>query len=91
MGTRVEHFKVIGERLSNWKRWGADDRPGTLNFITPERLVAASACVRTGTVFDLEALADDCASDGVWQFFLSAPPLRVVGGVGPPVSPVAVK
>jgi hypothetical protein len=88
MGTRVEHFKVIGERLSNWKRWGADDRRATLNFITPERLVPASACVRTGTVFDLEALADDCASHGVWEFFLSTPPLRVVGGVR---SPVAVK
>jgi hypothetical protein len=41
MGTRVEHFKVIGERLSNWKRWGADDRRGTLNFISapPRRVV----------------------------------------------------
>jgi kynurenine formamidase len=49
----VEHFKVIGERLSNWKRWGSDDQRGTLNFITPERVVEASACIRTGKVFEL--------------------------------------
>ena len=44
-----------------------------------------------GEIFDLEALAEDCASDGVWNFLLCAPPLRVVGGVGSPVSPLAIK
>ncbi|HSS11720.1 MAG TPA: hypothetical protein VLL25_17670 [Acidimicrobiales bacterium] len=44
-----------------------------------------------GEIFDLEGLAADSASDGVWDFFFSAPPLRVVGGVGSPVSPLAVK
>ena len=49
----MEHFKVIGDRLSNWKRWGADDQRGTLNFITPEKVVSASRCVRTGKLFEL--------------------------------------
>jgi hypothetical protein len=44
-----------------------------------------------GEIFDFEDLAADCSEDNVWEFFLSAPPLRVVGGVGSPVSPVAVK
>ena len=44
-----------------------------------------------GEILDLEGLAEDCASDGVWEFFLAAPPLRVVGGVGSPVSPLAMK
>ena len=44
-----------------------------------------------GEILDLEELAADCASDGVWEFFLAAPPLRVVGGVGSPVSPLAMK
>jgi kynurenine formamidase len=44
-----------------------------------------------GEIFDLEALAEDCASDGVWDFLLCAPPLRVTGGVGSPVSPLAIK
>jgi kynurenine formamidase len=49
----MEHFKVIGERLSNWKRWGADDQRGTLNFIGVADVVAAAACVRSGKTFDL--------------------------------------
>jgi kynurenine formamidase len=47
------NFKVIGERLSNWGRWGADDQRGTLNFITPDRIVEASRLVRTGKMFEL--------------------------------------
>ena len=44
-----------------------------------------------GEVFDLEELAEDCAADGVWEFFFSAPPLKVVGGVGAPITPLAIK
>lgn len=44
-----------------------------------------------GEMFDLDALAADCAADGVWDFFFSAPPLRIPGAVGSPVNPVAVK
>ena len=39
-----------GLRYSNWGRWGPDDQRGTLNFITPERVLAASALPRTGRV-----------------------------------------
>jgi kynurenine formamidase len=49
----VEHFKVIGERLSNWGRWGPDDQRGTLNFIGSDDVVAAGRCVRSGKTFDL--------------------------------------
>lgn len=44
-----------------------------------------------GEMFDLDALADDCASDGVWDFFFSAPPLRITGGIGSPLNPLAIK
>jgi kynurenine formamidase len=44
-----------------------------------------------GQNFDLEALADDCASDGVYEFLLSASPEPFAGGLGGPVNPVAVK
>lgn len=46
-------FKVIGNRISNWGRWGADDQRGTLNFITAERIVEAAALIKTGKVFEL--------------------------------------
>jgi len=44
-----------------------------------------------GEMFDLEALAADCAQDGVWTFLFTAPPLPVTGGVGSPINPLAVK
>ena len=36
----------LGKELSNWGRWGNDDQIGTLNFITPEKLVASAKMVR---------------------------------------------
>jgi kynurenine formamidase len=44
-----------------------------------------------GEMFDLDALAADCAADGVWEFLFSAPPLRISGGVGSPLNPLAIK
>ena len=44
-----------------------------------------------GQNFDLEALGDDCAADGVYEFLLSASPEPFEGGLGGPVNPVAIK
>ena len=44
-----------------------------------------------GELFTFEALATDCAADGQYDFMFTAPPLRVVGGVGSPLSPMALK
>lgn len=44
-----------------------------------------------GENWNLEALAADCADDGVYVFQLVAPPLRIVGGVGSPINPLAMK
>ena len=58
----LDEFRRVSDRLRNWGRWGADDQIGTLNFITPECLVAAAGCVRQGKVFSLGA---DFTADGV--------------------------
>ncbi len=44
-----------------------------------------------GEMWDLEALSRDCAADGVYEFQLAAPPLRVTGAVGSPINPLALK
>lgn len=44
-----------------------------------------------GQNWDLEALAADCANDGVYEFLLSATPEPFVGALGAPVAPVAIK
>lgn len=53
MATTSTDWRALGERLRNWGRWGSDDERGTVNLITPERLVAAAGLVRQGKIFDL--------------------------------------
>ena len=55
------------------------------------RLCIRDMGLTLGEMFDLDELADDCARDGVWTFLLTAPPLKVTGGVGSPLNPLAVK
>ena len=44
-----------------------------------------------GEIFDLEALAEDCSKDGIYEFLFTAPPLPITGAVGSPINPLAVK
>jgi hypothetical protein len=44
-----------------------------------------------GEMWDLDALAEDCAGSGVYEFLLVAGPLPVTGAVGAPVNPRAIK
>lgn len=44
-----------------------------------------------GEIFALDELAADCAADGVYEFMLTADPLRFSRAVGSPVSPIAIK
>jgi kynurenine formamidase len=46
-------FRRIGDKVRNWGRWGDDDQIGTLNFVTPEKLVNAAGLVKRGNTFDL--------------------------------------
>jgi hypothetical protein len=41
------------ESLSNWGRWGKDDRLGTLNLITPEIRADAAGLIKTDEVISL--------------------------------------
>jgi hypothetical protein len=44
-----------------------------------------------GEMFDLDELATNCASDGVYEFLVVAAPLPITGAVGAPVNPQAIK
>ncbi len=44
-----------------------------------------------GELFDFEALAEDCASDGVYECLFTAKPLMLRGGVGSPANAQAIK
>lgn len=48
--TTMENYAA---ELKNWNKWGPDDELGTLNYVTPEAIVAAAALVKKGRVFSL--------------------------------------
>ena len=50
----LDEFKRIFESVKNWGRWGPDDQLGTLNLITPARVRAAAALVKSGRRVSME-------------------------------------
>ena len=76
------------------RRQPAGRRPGVRSrraFLPMHMLCLRDMGLMFGEYWDLTALAADCAADGVYEFQLIAPPLRVVGAVGSPVNPIAIK
>ena len=73
--------------------WGFEVRPNEFDeaFQPLHQVVIPHLGLFVGELWDLDALAADCAADGVWEFFLAAAPLPVTGAVGAPVNPIAVK
>ncbi|MEU4826273.1 cyclase family protein [Actinomadura sp. NPDC023710] len=73
--------------------WGIEVAPGEdLAVTSPVHCVLLrDVGIPLGEIFDLEALAEDCADDGVYEFLFAAPPLKVTGAVGSPINPLALK
>jgi kynurenine formamidase len=73
--------------------WGFEVRPNEFDvaFQPLHQVVIPHIGLFVGEMWDLDALAADCAADGVHDFFLTAAPLPVTGAVGAPVNPIAVK
>lgn len=73
--------------------WGIEVLPNeTPDVFQPLHIIMlVNAGIHIGEMFDLEALAEDCANDGVYEFLLSAPPLTVTGAVGSAINPQAIK
>ncbi|MBY3064779.1 cyclase family protein [Rhizobium laguerreae] len=73
--------------------WGCEVRPNETNEANqPWHWVVIPAIgISMGEIFYLKELAQDCAEDGVYEFFFSAPPLHLPGGAGSPINPQAIK
>jgi len=48
-----EALKSLAESCRSWGQWGPEDQVGTLNYITPEKVVQAAGLVRKGKIFSL--------------------------------------
>jgi kynurenine formamidase len=73
--------------------WGLEVLPNqTADVFQPLHIILIVFMgLMVGEIFDLEALAEDCASDGRYEFMVVAPPLPITGAVGSPVNPLAIK
>jgi kynurenine formamidase len=72
--------------------WGVEFvRPDRVGGLPLHAVLIRDMGMTLGEIFDLERLAEDCRRDGIWEFLFTAPPLKVVGGVGSPITPLAVK
>lgn len=71
-----------------------DDRPpdrGVDHAGMLHRPLIALLGMAVGELWRLDELAADCATDGVWEFFLTVKPLNLPGGVGSPPNALAIK
>lgn len=73
--------------------WGCEVRPNETNEANqPWHWVVIPAIgITMGEIFYLKELAEDCAKDGVYEFFFCAPPMHIPGGCGSPINPQAIK
>jgi kynurenine formamidase len=73
--------------------WGMEVRPNeTPDTYQPlHRILIPNMGLLVGEIFDFDALAADCATDGVYEFFFVAPPLPFTGAVGSPLNAYAIK
>jgi kynurenine formamidase len=60
-------------------------------FLPMHMLCLRDMGLMLGEYWNLTGLAADCRQDGVYEFQLIAPPLKVIGAVGAPVNPIAIK
>ena len=60
-------------------------------YVPFHMLALVNLGIHLGEFWFLEDLAEDCASDGVYEFLVVAQALPITGGTGSPVNPLALK
>ena len=86
------HEKQIAGICSD--TWGIEVRPNDTvpGIFQPWHQVTIPYIgISHGEIWYLRELVEDCAKDGVWEFFLAAPPLVIPKGTGSPLNPQAIK
>lgn len=54
---------VYGSSPKQWGRWGQSDEIGRANLMTPDRVLSAAACIRTGRRYSLALPINSTAGD----------------------------
>jgi kynurenine formamidase len=82
--------EVAALAFDNWAAevWPSPIEGGAIPF---HQVTIRDMGLMLGEMFNLEDLAADCADDGVWDFMFCGAGIKVTGGVGSPLTPLAVK
>ncbi|MGH2684720.1 MAG: cyclase family protein [Actinomycetota bacterium] len=72
--------------------WGCEVRPNEIELFQPLHIIAlVHMGIPFGEIWDLEPIGADCASDGAYEFLLSAATLPITGAAGSPLNALAIK
>jgi kynurenine formamidase len=71
--------------------WPPDPRPEAAPFGFLHNVLIGQFGLAIGELWELDALAEDCAADGRYEFLLTSAPLHVTGGIGSPANALAIK
>jgi kynurenine formamidase len=73
--------------------WAVEALPGEIpgEVLTVHMVLIRDMGMTLGEILDFDELADDCAADGVYEFLLTAPPIKFTAAVGSPINPLAIK
>jgi kynurenine formamidase len=70
--------------------WAVEQLTGGEPLFPVHELALVYMGMLLGENFELDALAEACATTGHWDFFFAGQPLPIQGGVGGPVNPMAI-
>jgi kynurenine formamidase len=72
--------------------WDVEVRPAqTIDVAQPVHILfIVMLGLWIGEIFDLEALSSACQQRGRYEFFFTAPPLRITRGIGSPINPQVI-
>jgi len=83
------HFAAVAADSPGFEAWSAGLGDSSEQFRMHE-IILSGFGLPIGELFDLEALSEECKSQGRWTFFVTSQPLSVPGGVGSPPNAIAV-
>ena len=58
--------ELLKDSPKNWGKWGPDDEVDSLNYLTPEVVIAAAGSIKSGKTFTLQVKMANPAGDPVW-------------------------
>jgi kynurenine formamidase len=85
------HASAIASDTFAVEVWPADFHSASSPFGVLHRMLIGQFGMALGELWSLKDLADDCASDGVYEAFFVSAPLHNIGGIGSPANAIAIK